>query len=117
MGYNRRRIRGLVSRLIRGRHLEDSLTAFSRLQVNAISTGLLAVLLLPTMQRTHSLPSPVVASALKPHLVIVSSDGALILGVVACIDQLLSPLLCELPRTYRPQANQRSQRSSKVPQS
>ena len=50
-----------------------SLTIFYSLQVNVISTGLLATLLLPIMQQTISLPA---ASVFKPHLVIVSSDGA-----------------------------------------
>jgi len=47
------------------------------LQVNVISTGLLATLLLPSMQRTTSLPA---ASVLKPHLVIVSSDAHYLAG-------------------------------------
>ncbi len=114
MEYNGRWIRGLVSRLTRV-YLEDSLTAVCRLQVNSISTGLLAVLLLPSMQRTQSLPSPLISSVLKPHLVIVSSDGALILGVVACTNQLLSPLFGKIPRKYCPQANQCSQRPGEVP--
>lgn len=50
-----------------------SLTICCSLQVNVISTGLLATLLLPSMQRTTSLPA---AGVLKPHLVIVASDGA-----------------------------------------
>jgi len=44
------------------------------LQTNVISTGLLAALLLPILSRTADLPIPQVAP-LKPHLVIVASEG------------------------------------------
>lgn len=49
------------------------------LQVNAIATGLLALLLLPTLQKTAKLPAPPGASGdpFKPHLNIVASEGAL----------------------------------------
>lgn len=46
-----------------------------RIQVNDISTGLLAILLLPLLRKTSKLPSPDPASAaLKVHLTIVSSE-------------------------------------------
>ncbi|KAJ6473125.1 hypothetical protein C8R45DRAFT_406992 [Mycena sanguinolenta] len=48
------------------------------LQINALSTGLLGVLLLPLLQATSKLPSPLPDSAISPHLTITGSEGMLI---------------------------------------
>ncbi|KAF8199209.1 hypothetical protein K438DRAFT_1823202 [Mycena galopus ATCC 62051] len=45
------------------------------LQVNALSTGLLGVLLLPLLQRTSTLPHPLPDTAIAPHLTITGSEG------------------------------------------
>lgn len=45
------------------------------LQVNALSTGLLATLLLPKLENSAKMPPPAGAQPLKPHLTIVSSEG------------------------------------------
>ncbi|KAF8182976.1 hypothetical protein K438DRAFT_1495462, partial [Mycena galopus ATCC 62051] len=45
------------------------------LQVNALSTGLLGVLLLPLLQRTSMLPHPLPDTAIQPHLTITGSEG------------------------------------------
>ncbi|KAF7356361.1 Carnitine acetyl transferase [Mycena venus] len=45
------------------------------LQVNALSTGLLGVLLLPLLQATSKLPHPLPDTALPPHLTITGSEG------------------------------------------
>lgn len=47
------------------------------IQVNVLSTGLFAVLLLPLLDKTASLPQPsgAVPAQLKPQLEIVASDG------------------------------------------
>jgi hypothetical protein len=45
------------------------------LQVNVLSTFLLAGLLAPLIAKTGKLPVPLHGSTLKPHLVIVASDS------------------------------------------
>ncbi|KAF7356328.1 hypothetical protein MVEN_00965100 [Mycena venus] len=45
------------------------------LQVNALSTGLLGVLLLPLLQATSKLPHPIPDTLLPPHLAITGSEG------------------------------------------
>ncbi|KAF7370345.1 hypothetical protein MSAN_00665900 [Mycena sanguinolenta] len=45
------------------------------LQVNALSTGLLGVLLLPLLQRTSMLSNPLPDSAIAPHLTLTGSDS------------------------------------------
>ncbi|GAA5914900.1 hypothetical protein JCM6882_008102 [Rhodosporidiobolus microsporus] len=50
------------------------------IQVNVISTGLLAVELLPVLLRTADLPAPPGADPHKPHLSIVSSDVHYVAG-------------------------------------
>ncbi|KAF7354600.1 hypothetical protein MSAN_01373300 [Mycena sanguinolenta] len=53
------------------------------LQINVLSTGLLGVLLLPLLQATSKLPSPLPGSALPPHLTITGSEGAHIVCFLA----------------------------------
>ncbi|KAJ7751685.1 hypothetical protein B0H16DRAFT_1724049 [Mycena metata] len=48
------------------------------LQVNTLSTGLLALLLLPLLQATTALPSPHPDAASPPHLTITGSAGMLL---------------------------------------
>ncbi len=45
------------------------------LQVNNLSTGLLGVLLLPTLAKSATLPAPEDSTPMKPHLSVVSSMG------------------------------------------
>ncbi|KAJ7352047.1 hypothetical protein DFH08DRAFT_774914 [Mycena albidolilacea] len=47
------------------------------LQVNALSTGLLGVLLLPLLQKSSKLAHPLPDTALPPHLTITGSEGML----------------------------------------
>jgi retinol dehydrogenase-12 len=47
----------------------------TQLQVNDLASGLLAVLLLPFMQKTAQLPSPSTSSSFKPHLTFTASDA------------------------------------------
>lgn len=48
----------------------------SRIQVNDLSTGLLALLLLPLLSKSADIPLPAPAvAAFKPHLCIVGSEG------------------------------------------
>lgn len=75
------------------------------IQVNDLSTGLLAVLLLPLLAKTALLPA-IEGSTLKPHLCIVGSEGqSFSLSRVEKVSLMLfysnSPSLCEIRRAAR----------------
>jgi hypothetical protein len=52
------------------------------LQVNVLSTFLLAALLSPLIAKTTKLPAPIQGSTFKPHLVIVVSDSELVVDAL-----------------------------------
>ena len=44
------------------------------LQTNVISTGLLALLLLPVVEKTAKMEAPIASSGLKPHIILTGSE-------------------------------------------
>jgi retinol dehydrogenase-12 len=47
----------------------------SVMQVNGLATGLMAVLLLPKLEKTAGMPAPEKSKGMKPSMTIVASDG------------------------------------------